>query len=113
MAVVWEAEQDQPRRRVALKVMRRDHVVDQLHTQMFRREAESLARLRHPNIAAIFESGHTEDGHDYFAMELVRGVTLDTWLASRPKRVDDAELRLRLVCSARSVTRSTTPTNAA
>ena len=96
MGVVWEAEQDQPRRRVALKVMRRDHTIDQLHVQMFRREAETLARLKHPNIAAIYESGHTDDGHDYFAMELVRGLTLDQWLACRPKRLDEAELELRL-----------------
>ncbi len=96
MGVVWEAEQDQPRRRVALKVMRRDHVIDPFHVQMFRREAETLARLEHPNIAAIYESGHTDDGHDYFAMELVRGLTLDAWLARRPSRVDEAELELRL-----------------
>jgi tetratricopeptide (TPR) repeat protein/tRNA A-37 threonylcarbamoyl transferase component Bud32 len=101
MGVVWEAEQEQPKRRVALKVMRRDHVVDELHARMFRREAESLARLKHPNIAAIYESGHTAEGHDYFAMELVRGATLDEWLASRPSRIDDAELelRLRLFCT--------------
>ena len=96
MGVVWEAEQDQPRRRVALKVMRRDHVVDQLHIRMFHREAETLARLKHPNIAAIYESGHTDDGHDYFAMELVRGATLDEWLATRPRTIDQAELELRL-----------------
>jgi len=96
MGVVWEAEQEQPKRRVALKIMRRDHVVDQLHIQMFHREAESLARLEHPNIAAIYESGHTEDGHDYFAMELVRGPTLDEWLAARSGKVDDRELELRL-----------------
>ncbi|MEE4273061.1 MAG: serine/threonine-protein kinase [Thermoanaerobaculales bacterium] len=96
MGVVWEAEQEHPKRRVALKVMRRDHVIDQIHIRMFRREAETLARLKHPNIAAIYESGHTDDGHDYFAMELVRGTTLDQWLASRPTRVDDAEMKLRL-----------------
>jgi serine/threonine protein kinase/tetratricopeptide (TPR) repeat protein len=96
MGVVWEAEQAQPRRRVALKLMRRDHVVDELHARMFRREAESLARLKHPSIAAIYESGHTDDGHDYFAMELVHGETLDRWLARRPKVVDPVELRLRL-----------------
>jgi serine/threonine protein kinase/tetratricopeptide (TPR) repeat protein len=96
MGVVWEAEQDHPKRRVALKVMRRDHVVDELHIRMFRREAETLARLEHPNIAAIYESGHTDDGHDYFAMELVRGLTLDEWLAARPKRIDEHELELRL-----------------
>jgi len=96
MGVVWEAEQERPRRRVAFKVMRRDHLVDDLHTRMFHREAESLARLRHPNIAAIYESGHTDDGHDYFAMELVRGDTLDEWLAKRSAIVDNAELKLRL-----------------
>lgn len=96
MGTVWEAEQEQPRRRVALKVLRRGHVVDEIHTRMFHREAESLARLRHPNIAAIYESGHTHDGHDFFAMELVPGDTLDTWLAGRSAPVDGDELRLRL-----------------
>lgn len=96
MGVVWEAEQDHPRRRVALKVMRREHVVDEVHIRMFRREAETLARLEHASIAAIFESGHTDDGHDYFAMELVRGLTLDQWLAERPSRFDDRELEVRL-----------------
>jgi tetratricopeptide (TPR) repeat protein/tRNA A-37 threonylcarbamoyl transferase component Bud32 len=96
MGVVWEAEQDQPKRRVALKVMRSDHLVDEVHIRMFRREAETLARLEHPSIAAIYDAGHTEDGHDYFAMELVRGVTLDQWLAQRPTRVDERELELRL-----------------
>jgi tetratricopeptide (TPR) repeat protein/tRNA A-37 threonylcarbamoyl transferase component Bud32 len=96
MGTVWEAEQAHPKRRVALKVMRRDHIVDELHARMFRREAESLARLRHPNIAAIYESGHTEDGHDFFAMELVPGATLDVWLADRATPVSDAELELRL-----------------
>ena len=96
MGVVWEAEQERPRRRVALKVMRRDHQVDEVHARMFHREAETLARLEHPNIAAIYESGHTDDGHDYFAMELVAGQTLDQWLAGRPETVDRAELKLRL-----------------
>ena len=68
MGIVWEAEQKQPRRRVALKVMRQGHLVDELHAQIFHREAETLGRLRHPNIAAIYESGHTTDGHDFFAM---------------------------------------------
>ncbi|MBT8247312.1 MAG: serine/threonine-protein kinase, partial [Acidimicrobiia bacterium] len=96
MGVVWEAEQERPKRRVALKVMRRDHLVDETHARMFHREAESLARLKHPNIAAIYESGHTDDGHDYFAMELVRGETLDRWLQQRTETIDSAELELRL-----------------
>jgi len=94
--VVWEAEQEKPKRRVALKVLRRDHLIDEYHTKMFQREVETLARLKHPNIAAIYESGHTEDGHDFFAMELVQGETLGRWLESRPETVDGPELALRL-----------------
>ena len=96
MGVVWEAEQDRPRRRVALKVMRSGHAVDELHAKMFQREVETLGRLKHPNIAAIYESGHTEDGRDFFAMELVRGQTLEAWLAARPSLVTEAELKMRL-----------------
>ncbi|MGV8040005.1 MAG: serine/threonine-protein kinase [Thermoanaerobaculaceae bacterium] len=96
MGVVWEAEQQHPRRRVALKVMRQGHYVDDLHARMFHREAEILGRLRHPNIAAIYESGHTDDGHDFFAMELVPGQTLGEWLAARPQVVTREELELRL-----------------
>ena len=66
MGVVYEAEQSSPQRRVALKVMRRGHTVDVVHARMFHHEAQTLARLRHPKIAAIHQSGHTDDGHDYF-----------------------------------------------
>ncbi len=96
MGVVWEAEQERPKRRVALKVMRSSHAVDELHAKMFQREVETLGRLKHPNIAAIYESGHTEDGRDFFAMELVQGQTLDQWLAGRPNPITEAELRMRL-----------------
>lgn len=96
MGVVYEAEQQQLQRRVALKVMHRGHRVDEIHARLFQREAETLARLKHPNIAAIYESGHTTDGHDFFAMELVRGETLDVWLRGRPTPVASEELELRL-----------------
>ncbi|MGD8439714.1 MAG: serine/threonine-protein kinase [Holophagae bacterium] len=96
MGVVYEAEQRSPRRRVALKLMRHNHLVDDIHIRLFHREAETLARLRHPMIAAIYESGHTHDGHDFFAMELVRGRTLNDWIASRPDLSSSQELTERL-----------------
>jgi serine/threonine protein kinase/tetratricopeptide (TPR) repeat protein len=96
MGIVYEAEQASPRRRVALKVIRGGHFVDDNHIRMFRREAETLARLRHPNIGAIYESGRTEDGQHFFAMELVRGKTLDDYLADRPRTVTPDELEHRL-----------------
>jgi serine/threonine protein kinase len=77
MGIVYEAEQEEPRRRVALKVMRGGWGDDAEGLRFFRREAQTLARLQHPGIAAIHEAGRTDDGRPYFAMELVRGVPLD------------------------------------
>ena len=83
MGVVYEAEQQNPRRAVALKVIRGGAYVDDHAVRLFRREAQALARLKHPGIAAIYESGRTEDGQHFFAMELVRGETLGTYLKKR------------------------------
>lgn len=77
MGIVYEAEQENPRRRVALKAIRGGPFLDEVRLRLFRREAEALARLRHPGIAAIYEAGITEDGQHWIAMELVRGVPLD------------------------------------
>ncbi|HYV17557.1 MAG TPA: serine/threonine-protein kinase [Verrucomicrobiae bacterium] len=96
MGVVYEAEQQSPRRPVALKVILGGRHVDPVAVRMFQRESESLARLRHPSIAAIYESGATVDGEHFFAMELVQGTTLSQHLeAEGPPRTREA-LRRRL-----------------
>jgi eukaryotic-like serine/threonine-protein kinase len=41
--------------------------------KLFEREAQTLGRLKHPAIAAIYDGGRTEDGQPYFVMELVQG----------------------------------------
>ena len=51
-----------------------------LDVKLFKREAQTLARLKHPSIAAIYEMGRTDDGQHFIAMELVRVETLDVWL---------------------------------
>jgi len=79
MGVVYEAEQQEPRRRVALKVLR-GLGADEYHAKLFRREIQALARLRHPGIATIHEAGHTPDGQYFFTMELVRGTPLSVWV---------------------------------
>ncbi len=80
MGIVYEAEQETPHRRVALKVIRAGGHSDELRLRLFRREAETLARLVHPNIAAIYEAGRTEDGQHFFTMELVAGQPLDCYV---------------------------------
>jgi len=96
MGTVYEAEQEHPRRRVALKVIRGGQFVDAQSVRLFQREVQTLARLLHPNIAAIYDAGHTESGEHFFAMELVRGANLDRYLAARTAPLDAAEIRFRL-----------------
>jgi eukaryotic-like serine/threonine-protein kinase len=84
MGIVYEAEQQNPRRLVALKVIRGGAYVDEHQVRLFQREAETLARLKHPSIAAIYESGRTSDGQHFFAMELARGEGLDEYLRLHP-----------------------------
>jgi serine/threonine protein kinase/WD40 repeat protein len=96
MGVVYEAEQQHPHRRVAVKVIRGGRFIDEHHVRMFQREADTLARLKHPNIAAIYESGRTDDGQHFFAMELVHGETLNAYMTKRPTTLTPGELRFRL-----------------
>ena len=105
MGIVYEAEQENPRRLVALKVIRGDHA-DARRLRLFQREVQALARLRHPAIAAIYEAGQSNDGEPFFAMELAPGTTLsEAMRGSGPAAAALASLpaRLRLfvtVCEA-------------
>jgi serine/threonine protein kinase len=78
MGEVWEAEQQRPRRRVALKLVRSDLLTPSLKRR-FEFEAEVLGRLEHDGIARIFEAGIDDaSGRPYFAMEFVDGKRLDS-----------------------------------
>ncbi len=96
MGIVYEAEQQNPKRRVALKVVRGGAYVDDARLRLFRREVESLARLAHPHIAAIHEAGRTDEGEHYFAMELVDGQPLHAFLESRGTARTAREIAARL-----------------
>src|SRR5262249_3292543 len=76
MGTVYEAEQDNPRRTVALKVVRAGLASDSL-LKRFDREAQILGRLHHPGIAQVYDAGVAAGGQPYFAMELIAGVPLD------------------------------------
>jgi serine/threonine protein kinase/tetratricopeptide (TPR) repeat protein len=98
MGVVYRAEQTQPKREVALKVLRRGVDSAELRNR-FEFESAALARLKHPNIATIYEVGTGEiDGlaSPYISMELINGVTADIYL----QKVEiDLEMKLRLMIS--------------
>ena len=92
MGIVYEAEQQAPKRLVAIKVVRGGRHVDGYHIKLFEREAQTLARLKHPAIAAIYHGGRTDEGEHYFAMELVHGVPLNQYVreqhTSRRERLE-------------------------
>ncbi|MDJ0973284.1 MAG: protein kinase [Planctomycetota bacterium] len=83
MGTVYLAEQDTLRRRVALKIVRSELRQSDVIVRRFEREAQSVARLRHPNIVTVYEFG-TEDDCNFIAMELVRGRPLDEVLREDP-----------------------------
>src|SRR4051794_17481712 len=75
MGVVYEAIQDQPRRSVALKLMRAG-LGSQGAVARFEHESQLLARLRHPAIAQVYEAGTHQQGAltiPYFVMEYIPG----------------------------------------
>lgn len=93
MGVVYLAEQDRPKREVALKVIRSPLVTPEL-LRRFEQEAEALGRLRHPGIAQVYETGVATDdqGHEcpYFAMEYVQGMPLLAFVQSRRLALHDS-----------------------
>lgn len=73
MATVYAALQTQPRRTVALKVMKAGIASDRARHR-FKREVEILGKLQHPYIAQVYSAGMHDDGSGgvpYFAMEYV------------------------------------------
>jgi serine/threonine protein kinase len=73
MGTVYEAVQEHPRRAVALKVMK-PGIASRSALRRFEDESQILARLRHPNIAQVYEAGTYDEGAGpvpYFALEYI------------------------------------------
>ena len=79
MAVVYEAIEKSLNRVVALKVLSKEFGQDNDLVRRFVHEAQSAARLSHPNIVQIYSIGE-EKGIYYFAMEYVRGRSVEAIL---------------------------------
>lgn len=102
MGVVYRAEQANPRREVALKVIARSFISDQL-LRRFDLEAQTLGRLKHVGIAQIYEAGvnPTELGpQPFFAMELIDGVPVDDYVQQHQLSVRDRLELLIKICDA-------------
>jgi eukaryotic-like serine/threonine-protein kinase len=102
MGTVYEAEQDEPRRVVALKVIKLGLATpDRL--RRFRQESQALARLQHPGIAQIFESNTADTGfgpQPFFAMEFIHGRPLKQYAEVHQLNTRQKLLLMVKICDA-------------
>jgi serine/threonine-protein kinase len=75
MGEVWRARHGLLRRPTAVKLIRGE-IVDAKTRKRFEHEVRQTCRLSHPNVVAIYDYGHTDDGVFFYAMELVDGEDL-------------------------------------
>lgn len=75
MGIVFEAVDPRLKRRVAMKVIREAQFARREEAARFRAEMKAIARLLHPHIIAVYESGEV-DGTPYFTMRLAEGGSL-------------------------------------
>jgi len=80
MGAVYKARQVSLQRMVAIKLLPLEVSGHSGFAERFRREALALARLQHPNIVSIYDSGRTEAGHLFYVMELVEGAELHVFI---------------------------------
>lgn len=81
MGTVYLATHLDLERPVAVKIIRPEFASDADVSDRFLREARTMAKLRHPNAAMIFDAGNLPDGRHFIVMEFVEGETLSQTLA--------------------------------
>ena len=88
-----------PEERVAIKLVRPDLLESEV-LHRFRAETRILARLSHPNIASLLDSGTTDEGIPYLVMEYVDGLPIDRYCEENRLSIDERLELLAAVSSA-------------
>ena len=81
MGTVYRATHLGLERPVAVKIIKPEYAADPDVADRFMREARTMAKLRHPHAAMIFDAGNLPDGRHFIVMEFVEGCTLSETLA--------------------------------
>jgi len=99
MGDVYVADDEKLNRRVALKLVRFG-IGGEETARHFRREAQILASLNHPNIAQLYDAEITPDGFSFLIMEYVEGVRIDKYCDDNHLSINDRLEKFRGVCGA-------------
>ncbi|MFK7768864.1 MAG: serine/threonine-protein kinase [Mariniblastus sp.] len=99
MGAVYQARQVNLDRVVALKILSPRLASNPAFAERFLREAQTLAKLSHPNIVSVFESGRAGDFY-YLVMEFVDGVNLRDTISANLLSADQALAIIPQVCEA-------------
>ncbi len=101
---VYLAIQKGTKRKVAIKVLHAGSVDGTRFTSRdrarFDREVQILGQMAHPNIVAIHESGIAPGGAFYFVMDYISGTTLDAWIKSEARSIEETLELFGKICGA-------------
>jgi serine/threonine protein kinase len=85
----------------AVKVLHPDQMADPQAVERFHREAQTAARLKHPNVVAVYDFGVSSEGLNYQVMELAEGESLRILVERQGMLAEtDASEIIRQVCAA-------------
>jgi len=84
MAVVYKAYDPRIGRELAIKLLRKERIIDEEYLTRFQREAKAVGALSHPNIVTVFDVGEF-DQRPYIVMELLEGTPLDELMSASRK----------------------------
>jgi eukaryotic-like serine/threonine-protein kinase len=97
MGLVYLAQQQEPKRKVALKIVKLGMDTKQVVAR-FEAERQTLALLAHPNIAHVFDAGTTKTGRPYFVMEYVEGKSITKYCDEEKLSVEQRLELFQQVC---------------
>lgn len=100
MGAVYKGAQTRLERTVAIKLLPVEAVDNLAFLERFHREALSMARLNHPNIVTIHDSGETVSGQPFIAMEFIDGTDLHQLIRTQALSPADALRLVPAICEA-------------
>jgi serine/threonine protein kinase/WD40 repeat protein len=98
--IVYLAIQRSTKRKVAVKLLLEGRYASKAARKRFEREIELAASLKHPNVIAVFDSGTTADGHEFYVMDYVRGLPITEYVRNKKLGLSQVLSLFATVCDA-------------